>query len=207
MGLFYCVRKFSNNQTVCLKKAFLITVALLFFSSYSFSQSNGDFRSRTAGDWNSTSTWEQRSGSSWVAATSYPGQSSADKSVTVLHNVLFNVSHAYSILNLTVDDGAILTSADTPTLYVTGNVTLIPNTVWFVFPAPSRIDFGSGNLYVSGSIHVGYECVLNFGGTLTSSGTVTLESRSIFLLGTYYGQFQNNGNVTLLNTSSGVISG
>lgn len=70
-------------------KAVLLSVALLFASVLSFSQSVGDYQSASSGNWNVNGTWQMWNGTAWVAATSYPGQNPGTGQVFIqnLHNI------------------------------------------------------------------------------------------------------------------------
>lgn len=47
------------------------------FAQYVPPPQPGDFQSRTSGNWTSVSTWNVYNGTTWVAATSYPGQNTS----------------------------------------------------------------------------------------------------------------------------------
>ncbi|MDX1829594.1 MAG: choice-of-anchor D domain-containing protein, partial [Lutibacter sp.] len=87
---------------------FLLTLAV---TQLSFSQTSGDYRSTGTGDWEVLSTWETYNGTSWVLATSYPGQNTGTYMVTIQagHTVAVNTNfvsanmgevEVYGVLNL-----------------------------------------------------------------------------------------------------------
>ena len=49
----------------------------MLLSTTLVAQSTGDYRSVGSGDWTTVSNWEYYNGTSWVAATQYPGQTGA----------------------------------------------------------------------------------------------------------------------------------
>lgn len=60
----------------------LLLSLTLLFGFLAFGQTvppyeNGDYRSLQTGAWNSTATWQVYNGTTWVAATSYPGQNTS----------------------------------------------------------------------------------------------------------------------------------
>lgn len=62
----------------------LFTFIIAIFSTNAMmSQSVGDFRSATSGNWATSSTWQTYNGASWVAATNYPGQNTGSYAVTI----------------------------------------------------------------------------------------------------------------------------
>lgn len=48
----------------------LLVIALAFVSVFSLAETAGDYRSKTSGNWTSTSTWQTYSGSEWIDADS-----------------------------------------------------------------------------------------------------------------------------------------
>ncbi|HKJ06113.1 MAG TPA: hypothetical protein VJ970_01465, partial [Flavobacteriaceae bacterium] len=60
------------------------------------SQQTGDYKSVQSGDWTNLSTWNVYNGTSWVAATSYPGQNSGTYNVTVSYGNTVTISNNLS---------------------------------------------------------------------------------------------------------------
>src|SRR6185369_6321443 len=79
----------------------MIVSAIIIFINISdrrqtYAASNGDYRSKATGNWNSISTWEIYSGGSWIAASASP--SSSDAVITIL------TGHTVTVTaNVTVD--------------------------------------------------------------------------------------------------------
>ncbi|WP_140486328.1 T9SS sorting signal type C domain-containing protein [Flavobacterium sp. GSA192] len=65
------------------KKSFFIFLIVLLFSIEGFSQTTGDYRSAETGDWNTAASWEYYNGSTWVTATTYPGQNTGTGAVLI----------------------------------------------------------------------------------------------------------------------------
>ena len=85
-------------------------VLMLFFLVVGFplcAQVTGDYRSKATGYWNNSSIWQIYNGSSWVNATSYPGQNGNVATVTIGsgNTITLNVDiTAYSIDQLIIGD-------------------------------------------------------------------------------------------------------
>ncbi len=77
-------------------KQFLFTAILLlmFVGQTLMAQT---FRTAGSGNWTSLGTWEQNNGS-WVAATSFPGQTSADAVVTIQAGHQVSINPGYDII-------------------------------------------------------------------------------------------------------------
>jgi len=101
-------------------------------------QTTGDYRSAVTGNWSSTATWQIFDGSTWVAATAYPGQLNNTTTLTSIrngHTVTIDVDLSTSVFlqNVTIDLGGTLTDLSTLTyilyienlLTVTGTIDMI----------------------------------------------------------------------------------
>ena|GEM_PF-2392337 len=64
-------------------RGFITTILFATFSLPLFSQVTGDYRSKATGNWGSSSTWQMYNGTSWINASSYPGQNSNVGTVTI----------------------------------------------------------------------------------------------------------------------------
>ena len=109
-----------------MKKFLFFSVCLICVENL-FSQAVGDYISVTNGNWSTLATWERYNGTTYVAATDYPGQNTGTGEVIIAagHAVTLNVSPANSIGGLTIDAGGgttSLTISNTFILNVTGAV-------------------------------------------------------------------------------------
>ena len=109
-----------------MKKFLFFSVCLICVENL-FSQAVGDYISVTNGNWSNIATWERYNGTTYVAATDYPGQNTGTGEVIIAagHAVTLNVSPANSIGGLTIDAGGgttSLTISNTFILNVTGAV-------------------------------------------------------------------------------------
>ena len=57
-----------------MKKFISVLIASILISSTALAQSPGDYRSNGSGNWKDPTKWEIYNGSSWIAASTYPGQ-------------------------------------------------------------------------------------------------------------------------------------
>ena len=92
----------------------LILMILLLASIKVFSQTLGDYRSvNPGGPWTNLNSWQYYDGSSWVVATTYPGQNA-----TGTGNVLIQSGHSITIGTTGINTGVI------GSITITGNLTL-----------------------------------------------------------------------------------
>ena len=82
-------------------------VFILCFTIITSSQDVGDFRSVATGSWTSTSIWQSYNGSSWVSATTYPGQVTGTNNVFIQggYSVTISSSIPNAFNSLIVGDG------------------------------------------------------------------------------------------------------
>ena len=128
--------KKEQNITWLIKlilKSALIVVCL-FISQISFSQSEGDFRSKSGGAWQSAANWEVFSFGSWIDATEYPGQFEGDYSVLIQYGHNITISNAGISTNyfskLTVSGKLTLNGGSTSGINFIINVSEIYVTPW-----------------------------------------------------------------------------
>src|SRR5687767_5792952 len=93
-----------------LAAAFLVA----FVSQSAIAQGIGDYRSKTSGNWNATTTWETFTGIIWIDAIATP--TSADGVITIRspHTVTISAS-GLSYDQVVVDSGGQVTVASTIT--------------------------------------------------------------------------------------------
>lgn len=85
MYFFRCIISFKHVLLI-----FLITSSI--FSTQA--QSIGDFKSVTDGEWETLSTWKTYDGTSWVTATTYPGQIGGNYAVNIIAGTTVSISSA-----------------------------------------------------------------------------------------------------------------
>ncbi len=89
------------------RKELVLALLFLVVSFPMLAQVTGDYRSKATGNWSSASTWQIYNGTSWVNATSYPGQNSNVSTVTIGsgNTVTLNVDiTSYTIDKLIIGD-------------------------------------------------------------------------------------------------------
>jgi hypothetical protein len=78
------VIQYLKFKALIMKKLILILVASIGFNVYLCAQSAGDYNSIASGNWNDHTKWQIFDGSSWVAASTYPGPESRNWSMSLL---------------------------------------------------------------------------------------------------------------------------
>lgn len=84
-----------------------LTIICCLCISLSFSQSINDYRTTGSGNWTNTGIWEVFNGTTWVAATNYPGQVAGTNDVSIIGDVTvtLNSNIPNSFNSLTIGDG------------------------------------------------------------------------------------------------------
>ena len=86
----------------------VLLVALFFIAPFSgYTQTTGDYKSVATGNWATLSTWNYYNGTSWVAATSYPGQNTGTGTVTIQggYTVTLGQNITNTFTKLVIGDG------------------------------------------------------------------------------------------------------
>lgn len=97
----------------------ILWLLLLFCSASLFSQSLGDYRSvAPGGPWTNLSSWQYYNGSTWIAATTYPGQNpTGTGNVTILsgHSITIGTTglNTGTINSITISGNLTLTGTNT----------------------------------------------------------------------------------------------
>lgn len=90
-------------------KTYLIVTGffLCSFAHVALAQQVGDFRSVASGNWTSVGVWQMYDGTSWTAATSYPGQNSGTNDVFIEggYSIYISTSIPNTVNSLNVGDG------------------------------------------------------------------------------------------------------
>lgn len=88
-----------------MNRALLSIFLCLFFANIVFGQVVGDYRSKTQSpqgtsvQWADAANWEYYNGSTWVAATNYPGQIAGTGAVLIKSGDVINISSALTTLS------------------------------------------------------------------------------------------------------------
>lgn len=85
-----------------MKKQRIIFTAILALMAVGQAVMAQTYQSNGSGNWTSLNTWQLQDGASWVAATSFPGQTSADAVVTIQASHLVYINPGADIHNLCV---------------------------------------------------------------------------------------------------------
>lgn len=186
-GLLF-VKLYKVKYAKKMKRLLLVSTLAIMSVCAVVAQNVNDFRTVADGNWSNVAYWERYDGSSWVAATYYPGNGSTNE-VTVSNSITLDVS--ISIPTLTII--GTLTGSGNNTLTTTGNLSC-PGTLSWTDNAGGAISV-QGNLTISGSFGI-------FNQNLTVNGTTTLNGNGTFTDGSDTGINQFSGTVTLNNASA-----
>ncbi len=91
-----------------MTKSIVLLVISIAISFSAFTQLAGDYRSIDNGNWNDPTNWETYNGSSWDAASTYPGQNRGTGTVTIMNvtEIILTTSVPYSVDSLDVTAGS-----------------------------------------------------------------------------------------------------
>ena len=167
-----------------MKKLLFFSAIVIFIGNYLSAQAVGDYRSTGTGNWTSVATWQRYNGTSFVAATDYPGQNPGTGVVTILSGdvVTLNVSPATAIGGLTIEGGNgsnSLIISNTFTLNVTDAVLInaatgSANTKSIVLNGASA-QLNAGSLTIVASNNDNKTAFLQFnGGIVNIAGDITM---------------------------------
>ena len=167
-----------------MKKLLFFSAIVIFIGNYLSAQAVGDYRSTGTGNWTSVATWQRYNGTSFVAATDYPGQNAGTGVVTILSGdvVTLNVSPATAIGGLTIEGGNgsnSLIISNTFTLNVTDAVLInaatgSANTKSIVLNGASA-QLNAGSLTIGASNNDNKTAFLQFnGGIVNIAGDITM---------------------------------
>lgn len=156
-----------------------LVFALIGFCLSGYGQSTGDYRTTASGDWDSNN-WQRYNGTIWVATSTYPGEAAGAGTVTVRHNITFDVNPPNPIGSLSVEAN-LSSNRNDAILNITGNLVISAGTL-------NCTNNGSRELtiYVGGNVTIS-------GGTITENGN--------------YGEIIFNGSGTqVFSKTGGTIS-
>ncbi len=156
------------------KKAPLAVLLLFMLSlwSSSWAQEVNDYRSVGSGNWTNPANWEVFDGTSWVAATTYPGQVGGTNIVTIQNGNTLSLGTTIpnAIQGLIIGDGTggtdtlqITNTATLNTPFIdlqTGGVLVWTSNVSFYLPAGAAIFISGGTLDNSGPCNASKRLVI-----------------------------------------------
>ena len=154
-----------------LPLATLLLFLLTFLSSVS-AQEAGDYRSVGSGNWTNPANWEVFDGTTWVAATTYPGQVAGTNLVTIQNGntISLGTTIPNPIQGLIVGDGAgapdtlqITNTATLNTPFIdlqTGGVLIWTSNVSFFLPSGAAVFISGGTLDNSGPCNASKRLVI-----------------------------------------------
>ncbi|WP_218026528.1 hypothetical protein, partial [Flavobacterium flevense] len=165
-----------------MKQKYLLLLFIVFNLIGSYAQVNGDFRSKSSGDWESVSSWETWSGGLWINATSYPGQINGTYAITI---------NTGNTITVTTN----LVTASMGDLTVNGVLNLLAGS------NPKKVDLKTPLLYLSAS------GILNFSNQKTqlylpNNGIIKIDAG-----GTISGACSNNTEMYIDNKLIAVCNG
>jgi len=188
----------ANTSIGNYKIALFVFINILFIQA-NFAQTNGDFRSAiVAGDWQSNGSWQTYNGTSWVAATSYPGQNAGAYEVTILtgHTIYIRTDFTSSTMGDVIVNGRLNVgwtrnlqiTLNTPLLYLNGgDLGFLHQKTELYLPTNSVIQIDNGGdiigrcsnnteIYIGGELTAvcrgGGSTVLTFGEVVAGGGTI-----------------------------------
>ncbi|MCD8453948.1 hypothetical protein LNJ08_06035 [Tenacibaculum finnmarkense genomovar ulcerans] len=107
----------------CLKTYLFLFFVFIFTNT--FAQSLNDYKTISSGNWTTIAVWQRYNGTSWVAATYYPGNGATnDVSIVNNNNILVGITIAGTINSVTIGDrtGTGLASIETLTITATAGL-------------------------------------------------------------------------------------
>ncbi len=205
--------KFNKKEKEPQCLGFYNLVSLLIYIMLSLTvyrtlgQNAGDYRTRSSGNWSSTTIWQRYNGTAWVAATDFPGQNAGTGTVTIRNNnnVTLNVTPANSIGALLVASGfnaTALTFSGVNELTVTGNVTVSSttnNVAKSIAVGAGTLSCNNVSLNSTGGNNNRDAFISVSTGTISVSGNITMNSTSVRT----YLRFTGAGIVYVGGTVSG----
>jgi Ig-like domain-containing protein len=172
------------------------------FFTESSAQSVNDYRSVASGNWTSLSVWQTYNGSSWVAATTYPGQVAGTNDISIEGGfsvtLSANVPNAFN--SLTIGDG----TGATDVLLISAASNLITSQVTI-----ANGGFVSWTANVTLSLPAGAAFVIESGGSVDNSTPCSAAKRLV--IGAIVFSACNGGggasySFTELNTGGGSLN-
>lgn len=150
----------------------VICFTLLLATNAGWGQSTNDFQSVATGNWTTLTTWNRWNGTSWVAATYYPGQATfTTGAVTIQGGFAVTIS-----ANLTTTSVGTVTVNSGCSLILSGaNTTLTLNTTKFVMAG--TMDFSNKTyLYLPAGVNISFPTGAALTGTCNQFETIYINN-------------------------------
>tara|TARA_R110002153_G_scaffold97078_3_gene231634 strand:+ start:768 stop:1856 length:1089 start_codon:yes stop_codon:yes gene_type:complete len=184
-------------------KAYITLITIFIFgSAVLYAQQAGDYRSIASGNWTSVGIWETYNGTTWGAATSYPGQLTGTNDVFIIGGNSVSISSTIlnTINSILIGDG----TAALDNFYVSGTSSL--NTQLVTIANGGHAEWISN---VSLSLPAGASFQINPGGELATDRPCSASKRLIIgatVYSTCNGGAGAQYDFTDLNESGGSLS-
>ncbi|MFZ7113727.1 MAG: T9SS type A sorting domain-containing protein [Bacteroidota bacterium] len=115
--------KVSLRRVAWMSSTLIVVLAIGFTLFFNFSSKDeayaavsGEYRSKTSGNWNATSSWQRYNGSSWVNATATP--TSSDNIITIQSGHTISIAANVTADQIVINSGGTLTLTSGRTLTV-----------------------------------------------------------------------------------------
>ena len=159
-------KSLTNNRSIVSdssRKLLMFLILLFGFISLTFGQVLNDYRSIATGNWTTLTTWQRFNGTSWVAATNYPGQVAGTINVTIRngHSIGLSGTIPSNIITLTIGDN----SGSRENLTLNGN-SILPLSLMTI-SSDGDLVWGGNNYDLNLGLDAGI--VINTGGTVDTS--------------------------------------
>lgn len=164
-------KKTLNSSTNIFTNRYFTFVVLgilfLFYSTSTFAQSNGDYRTKQSGNWNATATWQTYNGTAWVNASATP--TSANGAINILNGHVVTITASVTVDQTTVNSGGQITINSGVYLRLnagTGDDLIVNGTI---------INYDNSSGYNGFRINAGATIIFNAGGLYThavNGGTI-----------------------------------
>ncbi len=171
----------------CLSGMILLA---LFYTSLSYGQSIGDFRSRQSGNWNQNSTWEEFTGAGWQNTNKQPKLNSGLVTIRAPHAVVGNTKGTFD--EIVIEFGAelrptqVMKIADGPGIDLEVFGDLILDRLFRITLTSSAFFHGSSYTEIRTGQKIRFEgttsTVFDAGATILDNGTFQPEDDSVVLL-------------------------
>lgn len=181
-----------------MHKAYLL-FSILLQPLFIAAQSNGDYRSVSAGNWENASNWERYNGAAWAPAPSAPAIT--DGVITIRPLFGITVTTSFSIDQVVIAGGASLTISSTLTLTDGPGVELTCDGSLPITGGTLTISTGAEFVWNAGNINFN-NATLNNSGTITATqnaGNLSYISGSALFTNNTGAVFEKSGGTTTSN--------